>query len=138
MRVILTLVVIRCINTWVMAHPIYKTIGMLIKARRKTLQLKQETLASTLGISRGSLANIETGKQSILVHNLYKFAEALKLTPFDLLPHPSDERAGSGGTDLPLPTDLKAVQKQQVADFFLQIDTQKTVKNVSNVKTRTA
>src|SRR6266852_9416336 len=69
-------------------HQVYKQIGAIIKARRKTLNnMKQEKLAGLLGISRGSLANIETGRQGILVHQLYKFSAALQLkTPIDLLP----------------------------------------------------
>ena len=73
--------------------PIYKLIGAVIKARRKTLELKQETLAGRLGISRGSLANVETGRQSVLVHQLYKFAAALGVTPSDLLPLPSSDHS---------------------------------------------
>src|SRR5947207_14790685 len=104
------------------ADPIYKRIGALIKARRKTLQMKQEHLASTLGISRGSLANIETGRQSILVHQLYKFASALQLAPSDLLPPPAKEGLGSKETTLPLPGNLKSRQKQQVARLFMETD----------------
>jgi len=103
--------------------PIYEQIGALIKARRKTLQLKQETLASMLGISRGSLANIETGRQSILVHQLYRFAIALQLKPLDLLPPPPTDHSRAEHTDLPLPNDLKAQQKKQVARLFSQVDT---------------
>jgi transcriptional regulator with XRE-family HTH domain len=105
------------------ADPIYKRIGALIKARRKTLQMKQEMLASALGISRGSLANIETGRQSILVHQLYKYADALQLTPSDLLPPRPTDHATVNRTELPLPTDLKAQQKEQVARLFMQVDT---------------
>jgi len=100
--------------------PIYKHIGMLIKARRKTLGLKQENLAHTLGISRGSLANIETGRQNILVHNLYKIAAALDLNLFDLLPQPSSVPSKSERMALPLPDDLKANQKKQVARLFMR------------------
>ena len=100
-------------------NPIYKDIGALIKAKRKTLEMKQEHLAGTLGISRGSLANIETGQQSILVHQLYSFAQALQLMPVDLLPTLVAERLNVGDSDLPLPGDLKANQKQQIARLFI-------------------
>jgi transcriptional regulator with XRE-family HTH domain len=103
--------------------PIYKEIGAVIKSRRKTLGLKQETLAGMLRISRGSLANVETGRQSILVHHLYKFAAALQLPPFDLLPPPSTDHFRAERTDLPLPHDLKAQQKEQIARLFDGVDT---------------
>jgi transcriptional regulator with XRE-family HTH domain len=99
--------------------PIYKTIGGLIKAKRKALEMKQEHLAGDLGISRGSLANIETGKQSILVHQLYRFAEKLKFAPADLLPPAPAELLDVDQTDLPLPSDLKGKQKEQVARLFM-------------------
>jgi len=86
------------------------------------LQLKQEHLASTLGIARGSLANIETGRQSILVHQLYKFASALKLEPSDLLPPLAKDLSAAEETTLALPSDLKSQQKQQVARFFMDTD----------------
>jgi transcriptional regulator with XRE-family HTH domain len=103
--------------------PVYQQIGSAIKARRKTLGLKQEALAATLGISRGALANIETGRQGILVHQLLKFAAALQLTPSDLLPLPSTEQRKAGRTELPLPDDLKALQKEQITRLFEGVDT---------------
>jgi transcriptional regulator with XRE-family HTH domain len=103
--------------------PIYRLIGAVIKARRKTLGLKQEALASELGISRGSLANIETGRQSILVHQLYKFAAALSLTAVDLLPPAPRNDARIARTELPLPHDLKAQERAQITRFFQEIDT---------------
>lgn len=98
--------------------------------------MKQETLANMLRISRGSLANIETGRQNVLVHNLYKFAAALKLTPFDLLPPLPNDDLEIDRTELPVPDDLKAQQKKQVANLFLQVDTNQKPNNVAgHVKT---
>jgi transcriptional regulator with XRE-family HTH domain len=122
----------------VVPDPIYKHIGALIRARRKTLGQKQETLARTLQISRGSLANIETGRQSVLVHQLYRFAAALQLAPFDLLPPPATDLSRVERTDLPLPANLKAQQKKQVARFFSQVNTnQKPESEGSHAKTTT-
>lgn len=101
----------------------YKHIGAVIKARRKTLGLKQEALAGKLGISRGSLANVETGRQRVLVHQLYKFAAALQLAPTDLLPQPSTNNSRAERTELPLPNTLKPQQKKQIARLFEQVDT---------------
>ena len=85
---------VRSENSRVSPDPIYTELGLLIRARRKALNLRQKSLASELGISRGSLANIETGRQSILVHQLYRFAAALRLPPHDLLPLlPADQPA---------------------------------------------
>jgi transcriptional regulator with XRE-family HTH domain len=105
--------------------PIYKHIGEIIKARRRKLGLKQEALAGQMGISRGSLANVETGRQNILVHQLYKYAATLQLEPFDLLPPPSKDHFTAGRAELPLPHDLKAKQKDQIARLFDLVDTTK-------------
>lgn len=107
-----------------MTHdPIYKHIGAVIKARRKTMDLKQKELAGRLGISRGSLANVEIGRQNVLVHQLYRIAAALDLKPFDLLPPPSTDQLTTERTDLPLPDHLKAQQKVQIARLFDQVNT---------------
>jgi transcriptional regulator with XRE-family HTH domain len=93
---------------------IYRHIGILVRDRRKKLKLTQETLAARLGISRASLANIETGRQKVLVHQLYGFAATLDLMPIELLP-PVERLALDGDwRELPLPSDLKPQQREQV------------------------
>jgi len=124
MRAYLTQRLSGCIHISAMArNPIYKQIGAVIKGRRKTMGLRQKELAGTLGISRGSLANIEIGRQSVLVHQLYEFAAALKVAPTDLLPQPLPKDSKSAGSRLPLPGDLKAQQREQIARLFDQVDT---------------
>ena len=117
-------------------HPVYKHIGETIQRRRKQLDLMQKEVASDLGISRGSLANIETGRQSILVHQLYRFAEVLKLSPTDLLPaalpstpSPLDEWSGK------MPSGLKLSQQEQIARLLEGSPTDSTTSTrVSNAK----
>ena len=106
--------------------PIYKRIGEVMKARRKTLGYKQEALAGELGISRGALANIETGRQGILVHQLYKYAAALRLSPLDLLPPMADKHDKPERSALPLPADLKAQQRIQIARVIEEVDVTQT------------
>jgi transcriptional regulator with XRE-family HTH domain len=99
--------------------PIYKAVGEVIRARRRHLGLTQEKLAPRAGVSRASLANVETGRQAILVHQLYRFAEALGMSPFDLLPVPAQNCAvGESLSELPLPDDLNAQQKKQIAQML--------------------
>ncbi len=95
-------------------NTVYEYIGSLIKRRRKQLGLKQHHLATRLGISRGSLANIETGRQGVLVHQLYKFAAALDLKPHDFLPPSSDALLKGAWSDV-IPTNLNAQQREQIA-----------------------
>jgi len=98
-------------------HPLYLEIGTRIKGRRKTLNLKQEALARQLGISRGSLANIETGRQKMLVHQLYHYAAELGLRPADLLPPPEPSGA-QVRAQLPVTQERNQQQRKQIERMF--------------------
>lgn len=98
---------------------IYKHIGSLIKSRRKQLRWTQEKLASRLAMSRASLANIETGRQNVLVHQLYAFAAALELAVGDFLTAPTNLSSKYDLNKLPLPDGLNAQQKEQIARLLL-------------------
>ena len=100
-----------------MRDPVYKVIGSVISRRLKQLKMKQEALAKQLAISRGSLANIETGRQGILVHQLYRIADALELAPTDLLP-PAENLSSLYEWTEKLPSGLNPVQQVQVARLF--------------------
>jgi len=91
---------------------LYARIGERIRVSRRSNQLRQHELADRVGMSRASLANIEVGRQKILVHQLYAIAVALKLSPADLIP---EAPAPSRADDLPLPQDLKPQQREQIA-----------------------
>lgn len=58
---------------------IYRLIGSRIAQRRKDLRLKQVEVAAEIGLTRASLANIEKGRQKIMLHQIYKIAEALRV-----------------------------------------------------------
>jgi transcriptional regulator with XRE-family HTH domain len=96
-------------------EPIYKTIGGIIRQRRRRLELAQAKLAARLGMSRATLANIETGRQRVLVHHLYAFAKALDMKPGDLLPQMITARSVIEWAQFPIPSDLKPQQKEQIA-----------------------
>jgi transcriptional regulator with XRE-family HTH domain len=98
---------------------IYRHIGAVIRARRKKFKPRwtQEKLAKRIGISRASLANIETGRQSVLVHQLYAFAAALDLSPSDFLLTANDAGARAEWDEL-IPDNLKPIQKEQIARWL--------------------
>lgn len=58
-------------------EPVYQAIGARVRMLRDTLGIQQEDLAKRTGWSRGSIANIETGRQRILLHDAVVLAEAL-------------------------------------------------------------
>lgn len=92
--------------------------------------MTQERLASRLEISRASLANIEIGRQRILVHQLYSIAQAIGLQPSDLLP-PFNREPMNETTDLPLPEGLKAAHKEQIRRFFDDAHSEPTARKES-------
>ena len=97
---------------------VYEALGALIRRRRRALDLTQDKLAGRLGMSRGALANIETGRQNVLLHQLYRFATVLDMDVHDLLPPPSSAAPPVPSKELPLPKGLTTEQKSQVAGVF--------------------
>ena len=89
-------------------------MGRTIRRYRAGAHRTQAQLASEIDISRASLANIEAGRQQILLHHLYAIADALDLdSPRVLMPAPSPRDADSA--DLPLPAEgLSETQRQEV------------------------
>ena len=65
---------------------LYRDFGSRLRARRRKLGLTQESLGEHVGLSRTSITNIERGEQRILLHQLYSFADKLKVSPEKLLP----------------------------------------------------
>ena len=65
--------------------------------------MTQSALATTVGMSRASVANIEGGRQGVLLHQLYRFADALHLSEAaELLPAAVSRRANTELLGLPL------------------------------------
>ena len=66
---------------------LYRRLGRAVADRRRELGLTQSTVADKLGLSRASLANLENGRQRIMVHQLFALVNALKLKSIlDLVP----------------------------------------------------
>ena len=59
----------------------YVLFGEAIREARYERGWNQQELADRLGYSRGSIANIEVGRQRILLTDLFVFAKVLKLDP---------------------------------------------------------
>lgn len=95
-------------------RPLYVQFGALVRRRRRALELTQDELSGRLGVSRGALANIETGRQNILLHQLYRFATALEMGVHELLPVVQESKVDA----LPLPKGLTSDQKTQITRLF--------------------
>jgi len=103
------------------ADQIYKNLGSRIRSLRKALGWTQDRLAKTVGISRASLANIEAGRQQVLVHHLFGIAKALNLeSPSHLLLAPQGRPLSKVATsDLPLAEEgLTEKQRREVLSLM--------------------
>lgn len=71
-----------------MAKPIeacHQAVGARVRMLRELLGLTQEDLAKRIELQRASIANIEAGRQRLLLDGVEDFARALGTTPKHLL-----------------------------------------------------
>ena len=97
---------------------LYARLGQLIRERRRGLGLTQERLASQVSISRASLANIETGRQRVLVHQLYMIAEKLDVELVALLPDPAEIRDLKPLDNLSFSENVSVELRLKIADLL--------------------
>jgi DNA-binding XRE family transcriptional regulator len=83
-----------------MDESLYEKLAERIRTRREDLKLTQAELANRARVSRSSLANIETGRQSVLLHQFVDLARALELRWEDLMPS-MDDPTTAGSQSLP-------------------------------------
>jgi transcriptional regulator with XRE-family HTH domain len=63
----------------------YREFGARVRELRGTAVTQQE-LARRVGLSRASIANVERGAQRLPLHMIAVFADALSVSPQELLP----------------------------------------------------
>tara|TARA_R110001606_G_scaffold399304_1_gene584224 strand:- start:3654 stop:4019 length:366 start_codon:yes stop_codon:yes gene_type:complete len=98
-------------------NEIYEALGKNIRRLREKDHQTQAQLAAQIGISRASLANIEAGRQKVLLHHIFAIAETLSLdSPMSLLPIEKLHSAQTeDSSDLPMPEKgLTAKQRLEV------------------------
>lgn len=76
--------------------------GAKLRRRRRSLDLSQEELAARVGLSRVTVATIESGKQNTQLQHVFLFAKALDASPEELVPTTKEvqEYQGSSFTDI--------------------------------------
>jgi len=67
---------------------LYKQFGQRLKRFRSAAKLTQAQVAAHVGLTRTSITNIEHGRQHLMLHQLVLLAEAVRVSPAQLL---SDE-----------------------------------------------
>jgi len=78
---------LKAIELEVSADQLHREVGELVRQARRSAGLTQEQLASALALERTTITNIEAGKQSISILQLYGIARVLGTRPEALLPH---------------------------------------------------
>jgi DNA-binding XRE family transcriptional regulator len=63
----------------------YLRFGERIRQCRESAGMTQEQLATAMGLSRPSIANVEAGRQRVLLHQLSGLAKAMRLAPAALV-----------------------------------------------------
>jgi transcriptional regulator with XRE-family HTH domain len=64
---------------------LYRSLGRRAQEARQALGLRQEDLARLVGVTRPSIANMESGRQRTPLHTLVEIARALEVDPSWLL-----------------------------------------------------
>ncbi len=64
----------------------YQAFGPRLRAARKKAGYTQEDLAKALHLTRTSIANIEKGRQKILLHTFHRLLAVLDVLPHQLFP----------------------------------------------------
>jgi transcriptional regulator with XRE-family HTH domain len=64
---------------------LYRVFGRRLRVLREGKGMPQQELATLSGLTRSSIANIESGKQRVLLHQVLQFAEALHVTVPELM-----------------------------------------------------
>ena len=83
---------------------LYTEVGNNIRRYRRAMPRTQQQVAAQVGLSRASLANIESGHQWVRLHHVYAIAEALDLdSPTALLPPLKPAPEPTEISELPLP-----------------------------------
>jgi transcriptional regulator with XRE-family HTH domain len=131
---VLVIDIVACLRqTTAMAEEvIYKAFGRAVATRRRKLELTQAELAARVGMSRASVANIESGRQSVLLHHVYGLAEALQIAKVsDLLPAKPSNREN---TDMIILSDVDVTPraKAQITDLIASALAQRGAKKAGS------
>ena len=62
-----------------------KLVGRNVRAARDERCMTQERLADVLGFSQQYISDLERGRRNPTIVSLYELAQALSVTPIDLL-----------------------------------------------------
>ncbi len=94
---------------------LYPRFGQLVRRHRERLGLNQAEIGQAIGLTRASIANIETGRQRIPLHHLYRLARVLKVDVHALLPTAAGGASMLADCEIQSSTELSAREQDVVA-----------------------
>jgi transcriptional regulator with XRE-family HTH domain len=94
---------------------LYVRLGQLVRQHRERLGRNQAEIGRASGLSRASIANIETGRQRIPVHHLYGLARALRVDVHALLPAARGEASATTDREIQSAVALSQREQEEVA-----------------------
>lgn len=62
-----------------------RRLGARVKTERQARAMTQDELASRIGLTRSSVANLETGRQNMTLETLYRLSQEFGVSPGELL-----------------------------------------------------
>ena len=77
-----------------------KDIGRVLQEARTSRGLTQADIAPQLGVSRATIAHIETGRRTLKAEDLRRLAAFFRCSPSELLPPATDDQEEGGVTEL--------------------------------------
>lgn len=102
---------------------VYKSVGKKIRELREEKGVSQELLAKSVGVSRASLVNYESGKQPMSLAVLYRIALKLDVAVVTLLPPASDLQSQAEPDHLlNAADDLQDKEKEELKTFIRSLD----------------
>ena len=97
---------------------LYLRFGALVRRHRQRLGASQADIAVAIGLSRASVANIETGRQHIPIHHLYRLARALEVDVHALLPKNADGKTPTVNREIQSSLELSESEHKEVAQVL--------------------
>ena len=94
-----------------------KRIGENLRRLRRVVRLTQGALASNIGVSRATIANMETGRQAMSAYQLVRIARALNLPSLDDLFDSRSGKSDDGDPVLFRPPKIAESARRQVSSF---------------------
>ena len=94
-----------------------KSVGENLRSRRKVARLTQDALASMIGVSRATIANLETGRQAMSAYQLMRIVSALNLSSLDDLLESRTDKPDDGGAILFRPPRIAERARRQATEF---------------------